>query len=169
MSRAEMKIATLSTQLSKQLSTDSLVTMSGTITLFCWVINTPTDQIFPVKVVHDVVWGNVKDSIKEKKTNEFADIDADTLKLWKVRHCAISHVVAQLPIQKVTIGHSQRSLLESDDFLKEVTAKEPLNPIGPLSADLNHPVPDDRINIIIVQRSRRRCELAYLLLLTTLY
>jgi len=67
--------------------------MSGTITLFCWVIHTPTDQIFPVKVNHDDVWGAVKDEIKEKKKNEFVDIDADTLKLWKVRHCALSHVV----------------------------------------------------------------------------
>jgi len=35
----------------------------------------------------------VKDAIKEKKKNEFADIDAATLNLWKVRHCAVSHVV----------------------------------------------------------------------------
>ena len=40
--------------------------MSGPITLFCWVINTPIDQIFPVKVGHDVVWGNVKDAINHK-------------------------------------------------------------------------------------------------------
>ena len=36
----------------------------------------------------------MKDAIKEKK-NDFDDIAADTLDLWKVRHCAISHVVAQ--------------------------------------------------------------------------
>ena len=62
--------------------------MSGTITLLCWVLNTPIDQIFPVKVGHDEIWGTVKDVIKEKKKNNFADIAADTLKLWKVCHCA---------------------------------------------------------------------------------
>jgi hypothetical protein len=67
--------------------------MSGTITLLCWVIDTPIKQIFPVEIGFDKLWGNVKDAIKEKKKNEFADIDADTLDLWKVRHCAISHVV----------------------------------------------------------------------------
>jgi hypothetical protein len=131
--------------------------MSGTITLFCWVINTPIDQIFPVEVGHDEIWGNVKDAIKEKKKNEFADIDADTLKLWKVRHCAISHVVAQLPIQKVTIGRSQLSFLESEDFLKSVTTKNPLDPIDSLSTEFNIPVPDDPLTslLLIPQRPTR--------------
>jgi hypothetical protein len=71
-----------------------LATMSGTIMtkLFCWVIGTPTKQIFPAEIEPDKQWGHVKDAIK-KKENEFADIDADTLDLWKVRHCPISHVV----------------------------------------------------------------------------
>ena len=66
-----------------------LFTMSGTITLFCWVTGTPTKHIFPVKVRPDEIWGSVKDAIKEKKKVEFNDIDADTLDLWKVCHCAI--------------------------------------------------------------------------------
>src|SRR6266545_4865712 len=111
--------------------------------LFCWVIHMPTDQIFLVKVNHNDVWGTVKDAIKEKKKPEFDDIAADTLKLWKVRHCAISHIVAQLPIQKVTIGRSQHSLLESEDFLKTVTATNPLDPVKPLSTEFNVPLPDD--------------------------
>jgi len=57
--------------LSKQSSTESLP---------CLVIHTPTDQIFPVEVGHDrVLWGKVKDAIKEKKQPEFNDIAADTL------------------------------------------------------------------------------------------
>jgi hypothetical protein len=67
--------------------------MSGTITLLCWVINTPTKQIFPVEIGHDAIWGKVKRAIKKKKEIKFNDIAADTLNLWKVRHCAISHVV----------------------------------------------------------------------------
>ena len=68
-------------------------TMSETIRLFCWVLNTPIDQIFPVDVGRDEIWGSVKDAIKEKKKPDFNDIAADTLHLRKVRHCAISHVV----------------------------------------------------------------------------
>ena len=63
--------------------------MSETITLFCWVIDTPTKQIFPVEIARDKSWGTVKIAIKEMKEPEFNDIDADTLDLWKVRHCAI--------------------------------------------------------------------------------
>ena len=61
------------------------VLMSGTITLLCWVIDTSTKRIFPVEVGYDEIWGKVKKQIKEEKKNEFADIDADTLDLWKVR------------------------------------------------------------------------------------
>jgi hypothetical protein len=100
-----------------------------------------TDQIFPIQIGSDEIWGVVKNAIKEDQKPEFDDIASKTLKLWKVRHCAISHVVAQLPIQKVTIGRSQRSRLESKDFLNSVTATNPLDPIGPLSTDFNQPVP----------------------------
>ncbi len=67
--------------------------MSETITLLCWVLNTPINRIFPVKVGHDEIWGTVKGAIKEKKKPEFDDIAANTLDLWKVCHCAITHVV----------------------------------------------------------------------------
>ena len=44
-----------------------------------------------------MVWGSVKDAIKEKKRVDFEDIDADTL-----RHCAISHVPG---VPSVVFGH----------------------------------------------------------------
>jgi hypothetical protein len=129
--------------------------MTETTTLLCWVIHTPIDRIFPVKIGLDELWGSVKDAIKEKKKPEFDAIAADTLDLWKVRHCAIGHVVAQIPIQKVTIGRSQLSLLESKDFLKNVTTTNPLDPIDSLSTEFNVPPPVGNINIIIVQRPTR--------------
>jgi hypothetical protein len=55
-------------------------------TLLCWVMDTPSHKNFPVNIKNDAIWGGVKDAIKEKKKNEFADIDADTLDLWKVHH-----------------------------------------------------------------------------------
>jgi Ni,Fe-hydrogenase I small subunit len=77
--------------------------MSGTIMLFCWEIDTPTKQAFAVRVGHDDIWGSVKDAIKKKMEPEFNDIASSALDLWKVRYCPISHVVARLSIQKVTI------------------------------------------------------------------
>jgi len=62
-------------------------------TLLCWVIGTPTKQTFAVKVGHDDIWDTVKDVIKKKVKPEFDDIAASTLDLWKVRRCAISHLV----------------------------------------------------------------------------
>jgi hypothetical protein len=151
---------------SKQSSTD-LATMSGTIMLSCWVIGTPVGkQTFIVRVRHDGVWHDVKKAIKEEKKVDFNDIDADTFDLWKVRRCAISHVVAQLLIQKVTIGRSQRSLLESKDYLNSVLATNLLEPIDPVSKEFNDQLPDDRINIIIVQRPT--CELFENELITSL-
>jgi hypothetical protein len=45
--------------------------------------------------------------------------------------------------------------LESEDFLKRAMATNSLDPIGSLSKDLNDQLPDDYINIIIVQRPTR--------------
>ena len=77
--------------------------MSETImtTLLCWVIGTPTKQIFPVEIEPDKLWGHVKKAIKEEKVPEFDDIDADVLDLWKVPHCPIlPRSYAQLPSQR---------------------------------------------------------------------
>jgi len=46
--------------------------------LLCWVIDTPTKQIFSVEIACDKLWGSVKDVIKKQKEPEFNDIDADT-------------------------------------------------------------------------------------------
>jgi hypothetical protein len=45
--------------------------MSVTITLLCWLVNTPIDQIFPVKVGHNEIRGTLKDAIKEKDKPRF--------------------------------------------------------------------------------------------------
>jgi hypothetical protein len=67
--------------------------MSERVKLYCWVIDTPIEEIFWVKVLHNEDWSAVKDEIKEEMKPQFDDIAASTLRLWKVRHCAIGHVV----------------------------------------------------------------------------
>jgi hypothetical protein len=57
------------------------------ITLSCLVAGeNPYDNSFPVDIDTNKVKtvGHLKDAIKEKKQNDFANVDADKLKLWKV-------------------------------------------------------------------------------------
>ncbi|KAF9917553.1 hypothetical protein BGZ65_012839, partial [Modicella reniformis] len=52
------------------------------MTIWCVVDGKSTS--FPVDIPADGTVGHLKDRIKEKKPNDFADIDADELTLWKV-------------------------------------------------------------------------------------
>ena len=54
------------------------------ITLFCLVKGNTTANAFPVDIDKDQLVGHLKKVIKAEKQNDFAGIDADRLKLWKV-------------------------------------------------------------------------------------
>src|SRR6266542_4734631 len=54
------------------------------ITLFCLVKENVFENAFSVKISRDEPISELKDAIKAKKQNDFAGIDADRLKLWKV-------------------------------------------------------------------------------------
>ena len=54
------------------------------ITLFCLVKGNTTANAFSVKISRDEPISELKDAIKAKKQNDFAGVDADRLKLWKV-------------------------------------------------------------------------------------
>ncbi|CAB4427751.1 unnamed protein product [Rhizophagus irregularis] len=54
------------------------------ITLFCLVKGNTSENAFSVKISRDEPISELKDAIKAKKQNDFAGIDADRLKLWKV-------------------------------------------------------------------------------------
>ena len=55
------------------------------ITLFCLVKgNTTFANAFKVDIEKDKSISRLKDAIKAKKQNDFAGVDADKLKLWKV-------------------------------------------------------------------------------------
>jgi hypothetical protein len=57
----------------------------STITLSCLVAGeNPYDNAFNVKVNKTEAVSELKDAIKKKKQNDFANVDADKLKLWKV-------------------------------------------------------------------------------------
>ena len=54
------------------------------ITLLCLVKGNTTANAFPVDINKDQLVGHLKEAIKAKKQNDFAGVDADRLKLWKV-------------------------------------------------------------------------------------
>src|SRR3954447_17365480 len=54
------------------------------ITLLCLVKGNTLANAFPVDINKDQLVGHLKDAIKAKKQNDFAGIDADKLRLWKV-------------------------------------------------------------------------------------
>ncbi|RGB36025.1 hypothetical protein C1646_814325 [Rhizophagus diaphanus] len=54
------------------------------ITLFCLVKGNTTASAFEVDIEKDKSISKLKEAIKAKKQNDFAGIDADKLRLWKV-------------------------------------------------------------------------------------
>jgi hypothetical protein len=52
--------------------------------LFCWVQGDDPEQAFSLDVSGTKNVSELKEAIKEKKKHTFRDVDADTLKLWKV-------------------------------------------------------------------------------------
>jgi hypothetical protein len=54
------------------------------ITLLCLVKGNKTANAFSVKISRDEPVSELKKAIKAEKQNDFAGVDADKLKLWKV-------------------------------------------------------------------------------------
>jgi len=54
------------------------------ITLFCLVKGNTTANAFSVKISRDEPISELKEAIKEKNTQTFANVDAKDIKLWKV-------------------------------------------------------------------------------------
>src|SRR5437763_14024946 len=54
------------------------------ITLLCLVKGNTIANAFSVKISRDEPISELKDAIKAKKQNDFAGVDADRLRLWKV-------------------------------------------------------------------------------------
>ncbi|KAF9303968.1 hypothetical protein BGZ74_002682 [Mortierella antarctica] len=53
------------------------------LTLFCVVDGETPSSAFPIKIELTETVGHLKDLIKTKKTNDFSDVDADKLTLWR--------------------------------------------------------------------------------------
>ena len=58
--------------------------MTDTITLTCLVHGDAVEHAFAVDISNNKLVSHLKDEIKKKKENDFCNIDADKLILWKV-------------------------------------------------------------------------------------
>ncbi|SRR6266498_2545597 len=60
--------------------------MDNNITVHCLVLGDipPDECVFPIDVMKENKFFELKEKIKDKKKNDFANIDANKLKLWKV-------------------------------------------------------------------------------------
>ncbi len=54
------------------------------ITLLCLVKGNTIASAFAIDIDREKLVSHLKDTIKVKKQNDFAGVDADRLKLWKV-------------------------------------------------------------------------------------
>ncbi|KAF9323717.1 hypothetical protein BGZ91_003408 [Linnemannia elongata] len=100
------------------------------LTLFCLVDGEATSNAFPVSASAKTTVGELKDSIKSKKTIDFSDIDADKLILWRVS-IPITDEDDEVPI-----------ILNSFD-------KRKLGPVTRLSKVFPEDLPEETIHIIV--------------------
>ncbi|KAG0271415.1 hypothetical protein BGZ95_000771 [Linnemannia exigua] len=86
------------------------------ISLFCLVDGEATSNAFPVKIESTKTIGELKDAIKAKKTNDFSDVDADKLTLWRVsipddEHDEIPVFLDSVPVTKKLRATSKLSVV----------------------------------------------------------
>ncbi|KAK5796962.1 hypothetical protein F5H01DRAFT_326786 [Linnemannia elongata] len=100
------------------------------LTLFCLVDGEATSNAFPVEIESTKTIGDLKGLIKTKKTNDFQDVDADKLTLWRV------------------------SIHDDDDndlpvLLDSVPVKKKLRATNKLSMVFDADLPEDTIHVIV--------------------
>ncbi|RHZ56297.1 hypothetical protein Glove_402g59 [Diversispora epigaea] len=107
------------------------------IMLFCLVHGNTFKYAFPVKIKKNETVGDLKKVIKMKKPNNFANIDADRLILWKV----------SIPFD---LSNDKRNVLEIDSKvdIKTVLEGEELLPIDNIKEHFDKPT-KKYIHIII--------------------
>jgi hypothetical protein len=106
-----------------------------TLTLFCIVDCESTP--FPVEIESTKTIGDLKKSIKIEKTNDFNDIDADKLTLWRV----------SIPV----LPKKDRKQIS----LADVSSKEELDETDDISDAFDESPPKKTIHVI-VQRTLPR-------------
>jgi hypothetical protein len=91
-------------------------------TLFCLVDGETTSNAFSVEIGSTKTIGDLKKLIKTEKTNDFSDVDADKLTLWRV---SIPVVAANKHKPIVLTEINSTTELDPTDDVSEIFPKEP--------------------------------------------
>ncbi|KAI9239538.1 MAG: hypothetical protein BYD32DRAFT_478323 [Podila humilis] len=91
--------------------------------LFSLVDEEATSNAFPVEIEPSKTVGHLKDLIKAKKTNNFHDVDADDLTLWRV---SIPVVPANKHTPIVLNGFESSTELDPTDDVSDIFVEQPL-------------------------------------------
>ena len=111
----------------------------STITLSCLVVGeNPYENAFAVEIDTTKLVSFFKDAIKEKKQNDFANVDADKLKLWKV-DISLEEENKKLELVNTKINVN----------IKEELGGEELSPLSKISKHFTFQLADEHIHIIV--------------------
>ncbi|KAG0014707.1 hypothetical protein BGZ82_001683, partial [Podila clonocystis] len=111
---------------------------------FCLVDGEATSNAFPVEIESSKTVGHLKDLIKAKKANNFQDVEADDLTLWRV----------SIPVDP---ANKHRPIV-----LNEFESATELDPTDDLSHVFDDQPPKKRIHIIIQRRPGLISEVEFL-------
>ena len=117
------------------------------ITLSCLVAGeNPYDNAFNVKVNKTEAVSELRDAIKEKKQNDFANVDADKLKLWKV-DISLEEENNKFELVNTKINVNIKDELEGEE----------LPPLSKISKHFSSQPADEHIHIAapVMQRRQR--------------
>jgi hypothetical protein len=98
------------------------------VTLLCLVKGNTTANAFPVHIDSNQLVGDLKEAIKAKKQNDFAGVDADKLKLWKVE-IGGDHLDDQLRNLKLNGSDELSAINEIGDYWTEKPPKKSVHVI----------------------------------------
>ncbi|KAF9308146.1 hypothetical protein BG003_011553, partial [Podila horticola] len=107
-------------------------TMDNLMSLFCLVDGEATSNAFSVEIDSSKTVDGLKKLIKTEKTNDFIDIDANHLTLWRVFIPLLDDDDDEMPI-----------------ILETLTEKKKLRPATYLDEVFNKGVPRKTIHIIV--------------------
>jgi hypothetical protein len=92
--------------------------MATTVTLLCLVHGNSSEHAFPVRIDKTLLVGDLTKEIKKEKENDFHNIDADKLILWKVNIPQINTMAIQKLILKDDKGKGIEKLWSASKISK---------------------------------------------------
>jgi hypothetical protein len=98
------------------------------ITLFCLVKGNATSNAFSVKISRDEPVSELKEAIKTKTPQTFANVDAKDIKLWKVE-IGGDHLDDQLKNLKLNGNDELSAINEIGDYWTEKPPKKSVHVI----------------------------------------